>query len=436
MAFKKVSKIKDITTKYNLKDISSFKYNIDYDLVGLNQGIIETLNKYDLANELKGLNIYTAQLRSLQSKLLPRMEDDDRIFFKLINHRITNSQSIEDKLQYLYQEYDTLNEVLTHSKTRDYQAVEDEKGGILSEYIRSELDEGKSFILGIFGKPRSGKSYAGMRIALNVSEDRFEIGDSQLDTKDVIYKTEKYYERREHRRKNNTLTYSTQQIDEAIGMVDADKHYDEEVRGLIHSVKTQQVEGNLVIFVTPREGDVAKKLREEFHAILEPFYDYEEETTFDIKKHKNWDKRTGFSKWQFTIIDQDLRKRIPVALGRVNQILIKIPPTEMVEKYEALSRPFKVEVQSREKEKTQRNTYGKGVLEIDLRNKIDEIWQNLDSVKNERGKITRTSIRLAHPYIPHEVAMMISTGLKKRLREKEKQEEEAKNMLGVKDGQT
>jgi hypothetical protein len=412
--------------KYKIKPLSDEEYNQDIDIINIRQRLIQTTSQYDMVNNVAGRNIFAQEVRMLLSIIWHKLDESDRIYFKMMADRFTKAVKANQQLRLIYHQHDTLQEILTHNKLRSYEAWEDDDGGSLSEYIKNELADGRGFSLLIKAPPRSSKSWTALRIGLNVSGKQFEVGSPE-DPKDVIYTDYAFHQRRKQRRKEGTLSFSTVIIDEGIEVVDAMRGiWDESIQSIIKILKTGFYENWLLIVVTPDESDIAKKVRNSFHAVLEPYYDDTALEEGDMKRKKNWNEKSGYSTWKFHANDE----RIGIhGLGKITKINIMKPKKEVTDPYIILSKFFKDKIQVREEIKSEKREVKVGDREGVIKSKIDEILNNPAVRKEVSGVLGYPTAELVQTYfkLGQRPSVSISSRAKKALMEREKPKVEVKD---------
>lgn len=328
-----------------MKEIPDNKYDEVFDILDIRRRMNNTVAMYDMVNNTAGRNIYGQEVAQLRTILWPRIDESDRRFFKLWSEEYAYLTQPNDRLRMLFHANQVLQEIIVQDGTRSYEAFENETGGILSDYIKKELTDGRGFSLLIKAPPRSSKSWSGIRIAGNVSGTNFEIGTPEKP-KDVLYTDFMFHQRRAERRESGTLPFSTEMIDEGIEVMDAMRGvWDESIQSMIKIMKTGFFENWLLIVVTPDESDIAKRVRTSFNAVLEPYYDERDLKIGDVRRNKNWNANTGYSSWKFHANDARIKV---VGLGKITKINIKKPDAKTIELYETLSKHFKTKIQERE----------------------------------------------------------------------------------------
>jgi len=411
----------EIKERYSLREIKDTRYDENTDIIYLKQLTHKTVSDYDLINNTIGRNVFAQQVRQLKSILVNRLDRSDRQYFNLWNQQYQEAIDANDSLRMMFQAEDTLNEVLSDSKQRSYEAWEDDNGGILSEYIKGELAIGRGFSMLIKAPPRSGKSYCGLRLCSNVSGDNFEIG-SPDESKDIVYTDNMFHTRRTFRREHNILAFSSMMVDEGIEVMDSMKGiWDESIQSMIKTLKTGFFENWLLVVVTPDESDIAKRVRQSFHAIMEPYYDNTELTMGEIKRNLNWNTKTGFSTWKFHSNDERIKVH---GLGRISKINIKIPPKAITEPYEILSQYYKTKIQNREAAKAGFREYKHNPQDF-VNAKVDELLNDQVKLESTYGEHSLPTIDNVSNVlgIKFTAARRVTSRLKMRLREGNKNAE-------------
>ena len=392
--------------KYNLHEIQDNKYDKYEELLHINLNINKTASDYDLINERRGRNIFNQQITTLQSKICSQFDIDDVVYMDFWLTKYAKAEDENEEIQLLYDKLMMLNNIIHQtSGNKIYEAYEDDRGGVLSEYMRNELESGRGFTLLITGKPGVGKSFASIRLGINTSGERFKIKVIETDSEgrimkkdsDLMYTDKEYYLRREERRKDKTLDKSTQIIDEGLEATSSLKgHWDESIKDIIKTIRTQRFENTVLIVVSPEESDIVKKLRDSFHATLEPWFDSTGSNKLDLKTVENINERTGYSSWKFYLREKNLDKgkRLSVGLGRVSKINLLKPPEDVMTDYKRISEEYKRGVQATSLSKAEERDF-KSNNKNWVTEKVDELmlipgWMN--KVQSPEGRITITAV--------------------------------------------
>jgi hypothetical protein len=377
------TKLDALRSKYGLREIKDNKYEDVLEVVYLKQLTAKTLSQFDLVNNTIGRNIFAQQIRQYKSILSPRLDKSDRRYFQIWADEYDNAIQANEQLRLLFNAQDTLNEILVQDGSRSYEAFENDEGGILSDYIKSELADGRGFSLLIKAPPRSSKSWTANRLASNVSGDKFEVGTPDK-LGDVLYTDMMFHTRRKQRRENNTLAFSTVIIDEGIEVIDSMRGiWDESIQSMIKIMKTGFFENWLLIVVTPDESDIAKRVRDSFSAVMEPYYDSQSLQVGDIKRNKNWNEKTGWSSWKFHANDQRIKIH---GLGKITKVNVMKPPQKIIDLYEPLSQYYKLKIQGREASNAEKRELKTNRADL-IDSKVKELLQDREKLAKTFGSM-------------------------------------------------
>jgi len=412
--------VEEVKEKYGLQDLREIKYDKDTLIFFFQTRLHEIPLKYDLGNSRTGRNFFASGLRNLQSLARSRIDSADDI--EVLGEQWEEYDNLIDGSEEtikLYEISDLLNQILDGTSLRSYLALEGDKGGIISEMIRRRIiPHNRNYILGIFAPPGSGKSFAGMRIATNVS------GPGGFDDKDIVYTTEEYYDRVDYRDRKKIIKGSTQIIDEGGNVADAMTWMEETVQGVVRVLRTQRFHNTLTIIITPEIKDIVTRARGLFHGILIPKTNLTNtDKGYGLTEADNIDDKRKISSWRFLSFDIDpitgkiYKKNIRVAGGVVRKVEITLPPQELIEQYEKKSQKYKRAVRHREKEVAQQKRLN-NATESDIEKTADEIIKHADDYRGERSRISSSAIEVKFG-VGGRVAQKIKYKVLQKLKEKD-----------------
>jgi len=440
--------VQELQKKYKLSQMRELEYDRDQILFYLQKDLNEKILSYDLGVSQTGRNIFAEGIRLVESNISALITDrDDEIYLDNLEEEYDRTVDIDSEVNILFERYGHLNRILEGVRQKPYVALEDETGGVISQYIKNRiLTRDQNFILGIFGPPGAGKSAAGERIGMNTS------GLGELfNLDDVVYGRDLYLNALVNRREAGKLKGSTQIIDEGGCDLDAMTWWDQEVQGSIKVLRTQRFQNTLTIIISPEYKDIVNRARGLFHAVLIPWYEMGGQR-MELTDNDNIDQGRGISTWRFLTLDTDpitgdlYKKRLKVAGGYVKKVELQRPPKRFEDSYKRKSMKEKNKILDREHERQSRTKLREG-LATDRQDIVHQILKAHTKYRGNRGGISRTEIMRRHTGVGSQMALLIQGDVEEALalrqknknkaeKEKKRQEKEQPPQEETKDATT
>lgn len=345
------TELQEAKDQYSLSRIDSTRLDKNY-IIGLHQIGTNELARALTPDNPAGLSKFISSLRALESNIYSKVTEDDRIYFHGLLEKAKETDDLVEIADLYFKKYDRLNQIEDDAIVDiKYATYEGDTPGAVSQWIADDiLNNDSCKIIGFFGAPRRGKSTAAGRLAINIGK----LTGRRVEVKDLVYKHEDLLRRKSERRLDGTLKGSSQIMDEGgVEIADASKWFNDEVRALVDTMKTQGFDNTCTIIVSPMFTDIVKKARGLFHATFIPWKEWGAKF-MHVKDTTNIDKKRGVSSWKLDLMDLDpitgeiFPDKLKAALGDIWKVDFLNTPPAWTRKYKRVSETWKKDLQYRQ----------------------------------------------------------------------------------------
>lgn len=379
--------------KYQLTKLDGGKLDSSQIIYQLQLQINYFAATHNLA-ETSNYNTLQSGIRTLESNLKSKLRPDDHLMIEYYSQKIRETPHISEASRLLFDIYDILNLVRDNRLAEiKYSSLEGNTPGALTQYISEKIkDKDSAFILGIFGKVRSGKSYSGLRLATNIAKQT----QKTFNIQDITYTHDELLQQKEKRRENKTLKGSIQILDEAGITADSQSWFEKDVKRVVNTLKTQGFDNTCTIIISPMITDIANRARGLFHAIMIPWKHWGERyLKLTDTSNINYNKET--SSWKFDFLDTDpftgktYKDKLQAAYGEIHKIDTQLPPRPLTKKYDQKSHQYKIQIQQQQRQEIEKEKIKQNPAEY-IQEKAQETAQQWNKLKKLTKKKRHTKI--------------------------------------------